>query len=277
MTIPAEAPNDRLVLGPRGVPVVPTTLDHAIDLVVAAAQSRGGTPVHLVNAYSVVCAHELPAVGDALVAGPLSFTDGMPLVWLARRLGVGRQITRVYGPDLFVGVVDRGRSVGLRHYLYGGSPATVQRLAAELRRRYPGVEIVGVESPPYRELSREETAEAQARIARSGAHVVWVGLGTPKQDLVTASWARPVGCTFVAVGAAFDFLAGDKRQAPQWVQQAGLEWLFRLATEPRRLAKRYLVGNVTFLRLARRRAHLVGVTRAGDVGSGSPLTPGAQR
>src|SRR5919107_5197275 len=131
MTNPVHAPDERLVLGPRGVPVVPTTLDHAIDLVVASARSGGGTPVHLVNAYSVVCAHELPAVGDALVAGPLSFPDGMPLVWLARRLGIGREVTRVYGPDLFIGVVDRGRAAGLRHYLYGGAPDTVERLAAE--------------------------------------------------------------------------------------------------------------------------------------------------
>lgn len=250
----------RLLLGPLGVPVVPTTLDRAADVVVAAAVARTPLPVHLVNAYSVVCAHERPEVGDVLCHGPLNLTDGMPLVWLARRRGAAPDITRVYGPDLFCEVVDRGRSAGLRHYLYGGDEQTVEELARALAARYPGSVVCGVESPPFRPLTDAETAAAQRRVLDSGADVVWVGLGTPKQDLVTAAWAGVVGCPVVAVGAAFDFLAGRKRQAPRVLQRAGLEWLFRLLTEPRRLAGRYLRGNLAYVRLVRARAELVGST-----------------
>ncbi len=247
---------DRLRLGPRRLPVLATTLDRAIDLLVASAQRRQGVAVHLVNAYSIVCAHQREDVGVALAAGRMSFSDGMPLVWLARRLGVSCQVTRVYGPDLFSGAVYRGRDAGLRHYLYGGSPDVVARLADALRTRFPGAQIVGVEAPPFRPLTCAEVTAAQERIRSSEAHVVWVGLGTPKQDLLSYEWAQECNAAFVCVGAAFDFLAGAKRQAPRILQRAGLEWLFRLVSEPRRLARRYLVGNLEFLSLVARHAHI---------------------
>lgn len=256
MTGPTATARRRMRLGPLGVPVDPMTLDEAAGVVVEAAAARTALPVHLVNAYTVVCAHERPDVAAALAEGPLNLTDGMPLVWLARRLGADPAVTRVYGPDLFCAVVDAGRAAGLRHYLYGGDEETVAALASALRTRFPGAVVCGSEAPPFRPLTETETASAQDRVRRSGADIVWVGLGTPKQDLVTAAWAPELGVPVVAVGAAFDFLAGRKRQAPRLLQRAGLEWLFRLVTEPRRLAGRYLKGNVTYLRLVRRRAEL---------------------
>jgi N-acetylglucosaminyldiphosphoundecaprenol N-acetyl-beta-D-mannosaminyltransferase len=121
-------------------------------------------------------------------------------------------------------------------------------LEAELCRRFPKAAIVGAVSPPFRALTEEETAEQTARIVDSKAQVVWVGLGTPKQDWESARLAVDIPAVFIAVGAAFDFVAGEKKQAPMWMQRNGLEWLFRLAVEPRRLWRRYLFGNARFLR-----------------------------
>jgi len=253
-TLAGDAVN-RLLVGPLSLPVRACTLDEATRAVVRQAATGSAAAVHLVNAFSVVCAHEQPAVGRALQAGHLSFTDGMPLVWLARRLGAG-SVTRVYGPDLLLDVIDKGRGVGLRHYFYGGTPDAVDGLVAALRERFPGVVIAGHESPPFRPLDQGETAAAQQRIRASRAHVVWVGLGTPKQDVLVHEWAPACEATLVAVGAAFDFIGGTKRQAPRWMRRSGFEWLFRLVIEPRRLAHRYLVGNVRFLRLALRKTRL---------------------
>jgi N-acetylglucosaminyldiphosphoundecaprenol N-acetyl-beta-D-mannosaminyltransferase len=121
-------------------------------------------------------------------------------------------------------------------------------LETELRRRFPNAQIVGAESPPFRTLTEQEIAEQEARLVESTAQVVWVGLGTPKQDWESARLAEEIPAVFLAVGAAFDFIAGEKRQAPLWMQRNGLEWLFRLAVEPRRLWRRYLFGNARFLR-----------------------------
>jgi N-acetylglucosaminyldiphosphoundecaprenol N-acetyl-beta-D-mannosaminyltransferase len=134
----------------------------------------------------------------------------------------------------------------LRHYLYGSTPEVIARLEANLRQRYPGVELVGVESGPFRALHQAEELELARRITDAGADVVWVGLGTPRQDLFVDRFRDLVPATFIAIGAAFDFHAGTKRQAPRVVQRAGFEWLFRLITEPKRLWKRYLIGNGRF-------------------------------
>jgi N-acetylglucosaminyldiphosphoundecaprenol N-acetyl-beta-D-mannosaminyltransferase len=211
----------------------------------------------LVNAYSLVCAHSSTDMADALAgSADINFMDGMPLVWLARALGAGSDVSRVYGPDLMLDVLDRGRLQGLRHFLYGGTPDTLKLLAERLERRFPGVQIVGAEAPPFRALADHEVEAAQDRIRVASPHVVWVGLGTPKQDLVCADWASACESVMIGVGAAFDFHAGVKPQAPRWLQRIGLEWLFRLCAEPRRLARRYLLGNVRFLWLAARRTEL---------------------
>jgi N-acetylglucosaminyldiphosphoundecaprenol N-acetyl-beta-D-mannosaminyltransferase len=246
--------------------VAATRLPDAGEAVMTRALCGPPAGVHLVNAYSLVCAHNNPDVAGALAGSvDVNFMDGMPLVWLARALGAGPHVSRVYGPDLMLDVLDRGRAHGLRHYLYGGTPDTLALLAERLGQRFPGVQIVGAEAPPFRALADDEVAAAQARIRAAAPHVVWVGLGTPKQDLVCTDWASACDAVMIGVGAAFDFHAGVKAQAPRWLRRIGLEWLFRLCAEPRRLARRYLLGNAHFLWLAARRTALHRPHVAGEV------------
>jgi N-acetylglucosaminyldiphosphoundecaprenol N-acetyl-beta-D-mannosaminyltransferase len=235
------------VLRTSGVRVDPFTLEAAAEAIITCGERRIPLAVHLVNAYTLSLAVQDPDFGAMLDRGCLNLPDGAPLVWFGRRAGLDDFRSRVYGPDLTVAVCDRGRSRGIRHYLYGASPEVVTRFAAQLRERFPGIEIVGVESPPFRALSDAEEQQLVHRIHASGADVVWVGLGTPKQDHFVDRFRDRLGLPLVAVGAAFDFLAGEKKMAPRWMQERGLEWLYRLLSEPRRLWKRYLVGNAVFL------------------------------
>lgn len=210
------------------------------------ARVGGPAAVHLANAYTLSLARRDPLLTAVLGRGDLNLPDGMPLVWIARRLGIDLA-DRAYGPDVMANVVDRGRERGVRHYLYGSSAAVVERLAQQLPLRWPGVEVVGAEPSVFRPLGTTEEAELVDRIERSAADVVWIGLGTPLQDHFVDRFRDRVAAPLVAVGAAFDFHAGTKRQAPRRIQRAGLEWAWRLACEPRRLARRYLVGNARFV------------------------------
>ena len=177
--------------------------------------------------------------------------DGMPLVWLARLNGLSA-VRRVYGPDLMLAASALSLRKGYRHFYYGGGDGVAERLASRMRRRFPGLRVVDTYTPPFRPLTPEEDDEVVARINASGADIVWVGLSTPKQERWMAGHVgRLRAPVLVGVGAAFDFHAGLKRQAPRWIQRAGLEWTFRMATEPRRLAMRYLKNNPSFvLRIA---------------------------
>jgi N-acetylglucosaminyldiphosphoundecaprenol N-acetyl-beta-D-mannosaminyltransferase len=180
-------------------------------------------------------------------AAGLVTPDGMPLVWLSRLAGQ-RHVTRVYGPDLMLACCARSVERGYTHYLYGGGPGVPELLAERLQARFTGLRIAGTYSPPFRALEPAEDAELVARINAARPDFVWVGLSTPKQE----RWMhehrdRLRAPVLVGVGAAFDFHAGLKRQAPRWLQRSGLEWGFRLATEPRRLWRRYLEAIPTFL------------------------------
>ncbi len=173
--------------------------------------------------------------------------DGMPLVWLSRWRGQ-RHVRRVYGPDLMLAVCERSLERGWRHFLFGGEEGVPELLAERLRARFPGLAVVGAWSPPFRPLTPEEEAQLSVRIAASGADIVWVGLSTPKQERwMSEHIGRLTAPVLVGVGAAFDFHAGRKRQAPRWMQGAGLEWFYRLLTEPRRLWRRYLINNPRFV------------------------------
>jgi N-acetylglucosaminyldiphosphoundecaprenol N-acetyl-beta-D-mannosaminyltransferase len=173
--------------------------------------------------------------------------DGMPLVWLSRWKG-RRHVRRVYGPDLMLAVCARSVERGWRHFLYGGAEGVPERLAERLQARFPGIAIVGTWSPPFRPLTPEEDAALVERIDATGADIVWVGLSTPKQERwMSEHVGRFRAPVLVGVGAAFDFHAGLKRQAPRWMQTRGLEWLFRMMTEPRRLWRRYAVNNPRFV------------------------------
>jgi N-acetylglucosaminyldiphosphoundecaprenol N-acetyl-beta-D-mannosaminyltransferase len=170
--------------------------------------------------------------------------DGMPLVWLSHRAG-HKRVGRVYGPDLVLALAARA---GLRHYFYGGGPGIAEKLARCLEGKYPGIRIAGAYSPPFRALEPREDEADVARIRAAAPHVVWVGLGTPKQEAWMASHVGRVGgCVLIGVGAAFDFHAGTVRQAPEWLRRRGFEWLFRLLVEPRRLSRRYGAAIPLFL------------------------------
>ncbi|MBW3650203.1 MAG: WecB/TagA/CpsF family glycosyltransferase [Actinobacteria bacterium] len=230
-----------------GVRVDALDLDGATDEVLRAAGAGRALRVHLCNAYTLSLAHRDPSLRHALNGGDLNLPDGTPLVWIGRRLGFAEMVRRVYGPDLMRTVIDRGRAQGVRHYLYGSTPAVLRRLAASLEKAYPGADIVAAESPPFRPLRPEEGDAVTERVRAAGADLVWVGLGTPKQDRFVAEFGPRLATTLVAVGAAFDFLAGTTPQAPRLLRDHGLEWAYRLVREPRRLWRRYLVGNVVFL------------------------------
>lgn len=243
MGTPAQS---RMRIGPADIDIV--ALEHAAELI-ARGEATGG--IHLCNAYTLALADENSALADVLGSDTANLPDGMPLVWWARRSG-HPHAERVYGPDLMERVLDIGRELGTRHYLYGSTPDVLAALETAIESRWPGALVVGVESPPFRELSDDELRMSIANISASRADVVWVGMGTPKQDFLVHRMSAMSGHTFVAIGAAFDFIAGTKRQAPRWMMRIGLEWLYRLLSEPRRLWNRYLVYNWRFVRLLAR-------------------------
>lgn len=175
--------------------------------------------------------------------------DGMPLVWLSWLTGRAH-VDRVYGPDLMLALCARSGERGYRHFFYGGNDGVAALLRDRLVARYPALKVVGIYTPPFRPLTPEEDEAVIERINASGADLVWVGLSTPKQERWMASHlGRLHAPAMIGVGAAFDFHAGLKPQAPRWLQRAGLEWLFRTACEPRRLAGRYVKNNPRFLAL----------------------------
>ena len=173
--------------------------------------------------------------------------DGMPLVWISRLKGF-RHVERVYGPDLMLACCERSVTTGYRHYFYGGGPGVPEQLAERLGARFPGLKVVGCLSPPFRAVTAEEDAAIVDQINRAAPDIVWVGLSTPKQEQwMFTHRSRLQAPVFIGVGAAFDFHAGLKPQAPGWMQRSGLEWLFRLWQEPRRLWRRYLRNNPLFV------------------------------
>jgi N-acetylglucosaminyldiphosphoundecaprenol N-acetyl-beta-D-mannosaminyltransferase len=171
------------------------------------------------------------------------------LQWVSALADHSPKLQQVRGPAFFEQAIDAGRAAGLRHYLLGSTVEVLEKLTQNLHDRYPGAEIVGAESPPFRPLSEAECREQDARILASGANIVWVGLGTPKQDFEARRLAQSIPVVALAIGAAFDFSAGTLNEAPKWMRAVGLEWAFRLIKEPRRLWRRYLIGNVRFIRV----------------------------
>lgn len=175
--------------------------------------------------------------------------DGMPLVWLSRLKG-SPQVSRVYGPDLLQAMCAVSARKGYRNYFYGGAEGVASQLAESLCKQFPGLQVVGTDSPPFRALTEEEDRAAVERVNAAHPDILWVGLGAPKQERWMAAHQEKVNAhVMIGVGAAFDFLSGAKKQAPKWMQRSGLEWLYRLASEPRRLWKRYLINNPWFVYL----------------------------
>jgi N-acetylglucosaminyldiphosphoundecaprenol N-acetyl-beta-D-mannosaminyltransferase len=245
----------------HGVDVAATNPHAAADELISRA--LGAAPpiaYRLVNSYTFALASRDDSYMEVLRSPGINLPDGGPLSTVLDRTS-NVECQQVRGPGLFEDCLDRGRERGLRHFFLGGSPEALDQLVSQVQLRFPGCEIAGAWSPPFRALTEEELEQQDRMIDRSGAHIVWVGLGTPKQDVEALRLVHSIGITTAAVGAAFDFTAGTKAVAPLWMQRTHLEWLFRLATEPRRLWKRYLFGNVQFMTLALQhtRRHKAGV------------------
>jgi N-acetylglucosaminyldiphosphoundecaprenol N-acetyl-beta-D-mannosaminyltransferase len=201
---------------------------------------------------------ELRAIHNA---SGLTVPDGMPLVWLAKRGGYPDTM-RVYGPDLMLAVCDASLSLGHRHFFYGGGDGVADLLADRLRARFPGLAVAGTYTPPFGELSDDEAAAIERTLNAAKADIVWVGLSTPKQERWMSRWRPRLDApVLIGVGAAFDFHAGLKPQAPPWMQRSGLEWLYRFAKEPKRLGPRYLKNNPAFV-AALAKERVVGRNRA---------------
>jgi len=239
-------PERRTILG---IGVDATSYEDATARVMEWARRGESRTVCLGVVASVMEARESARYKAALESADLVTPDGMPLVWMLRGLGA-RPVSRVYGPDLTIAVLEAAQAEGTSVGFYGSSEEVLDRLAANLRRRFPRLVVAFRRAPPFRPLSKEEDAEVVRAMKESGARILFVGLGGAKQDLWMAEHRGSVPAVMLGVGAAFDFLAGTKPQAPRWMQNAGLEWLFRLATEPRRLWRRYLRHNPRFALLA---------------------------
>lgn len=230
-----------------GVTINAARFDDVLYRVLKAPETGERLALHFATAHTVVEAQESTRLRSALDEG-LVQPDGMPLVWLGR--AAGRRVERVCGPDFMPALIEHGIRAKRSHFFYGGAPGVPETLVARLSERYPGLRVAGTLSPPFRDLAGPEEEAIIAQINAAEPDYVWVGLGTPKQDLwLAANRARLNAPVLLAVGAAFDFLAGRRRRAPRWMQRSGTEWIYRLATEPRRLGSRYTRVNARFLRL----------------------------
>jgi len=229
-----------------GTPISTTTYDEVLALLDRRARDRA-VVVAVCNVHSVMTARRDAQLARALRTATIATPDGVPLVWALRAMGHRRQ-TRVYGPDLMRAALPYGVERGWRHYLYGGTPERLERLRSEVERIAPGAQIVGSHAPPFRPLTPAEEQREIEDIRNSQADLVWVGIGMPKQEKWMESVrARLPGVALLGVGAAFDLLSGTVPQAPAWMQRVGLEWLYRLRQEPRRLWRRYLINNPMYL------------------------------
>ena len=230
-----------------GVGISAISLTEAIQQIATWIEERSRHYVNVCTVHTVMECFRNQILRNIVNKSGMVTPDGMPLVWLCRyhRYNV---VTRVYGPDLMLAFCEYSVPRGYRHFFYGGESGIPQKLVKELERRYPGLQVAGTYSPPLRAVGEMEEPTVIESINSTNPDVVWVGLGTPKQDFWVAQH-RPLLNTpiLVAVGAAFDFLTGMVPQAPAWMQRNGLEWLFRLICEPRRLAHRYLVYNPLFI------------------------------
>jgi N-acetylglucosaminyldiphosphoundecaprenol N-acetyl-beta-D-mannosaminyltransferase len=223
------------------------TIEGAAEAVIDRALSGEGGYACLTGVHGITTARRDTAHYDALTGAWMNFPDGMPVAW-RQWMGGARPAGRVGGPDLMPKVIELGQGRKVRHYLLGSTDEVLDRLTRALDGRYPKAIVAGTYSPPFRALSPDEEDEMVQLVRTARPHIVWVGLGAPKQDLWMARHAPlldPALC--MGVGAAFDFISGTKPRAPSWMRSAGLEWVHRVSKEPRRLAPRYLQSNSRFV------------------------------
>jgi N-acetylglucosaminyldiphosphoundecaprenol N-acetyl-beta-D-mannosaminyltransferase len=253
------APRKKIVVG---VGISATDYNEVLDIIDGWIVSRrawardpqercapSGRYICVTSVHGVISSVLDPAIRQVINNADIVTPDGMPLVWALRSFGVRGQ-TRVYGPNLMLAACRRAAELGHRIFLYGGHGETLDLLERNLLAQFPGLQIAGRYSPPFRPLTAEESTDVRRMITDCQADVIFVGLSTPKQEQWMAQYRELLpGVVLVGVGAAFNFHAGTVKQAPSWMQRKGLEWLFRLFAEPQRLWKRYLLVTPLFLPL----------------------------
>jgi exopolysaccharide biosynthesis WecB/TagA/CpsF family protein len=224
-----------------------TDYDEATAAILQAAAQRTPGVVSCHAVHALVTASGDPSLRDKVNTFDMVTADGQPVRWALNLLHGTRLADRTYGPELMLRLCRGAAEAGIPVYLYGGTPDVAERIRANLSRLFPKLIIAGCEAPPFRPLSPEEDRAVVERMNQSGAGMVFIGLGCPKQDLFAYAHRDSIRAVQVCVGAAFDFHAGVKKMAPGWMQRRGLEWLYRLSQEPGRLWRRYLVTNSLFL------------------------------
>lgn len=238
-----------------GVGVDVVDLPECLRIVGEWITARRPAYICLAPAHNLMACRADPKLRQVFNRATLVVPDGMGTVWFLRLLG--HKAGRVYGPDLMLAACRRGLESGWRHFFLGGTSQVADMLVSRLKADFPALQVAGVLSPPFRELSKNEKDAMVDQINMAWSDIVWVGLGSPKQEFWMAEFRQRLQApVLIGVGAAFDFLSGAKPQAPKWIQRMGLEWLFRLVTEPRRLWRRY-AGYPLFVALAA--AQLVGL------------------
>jgi len=206
--------------------------------------------IHFCNAYTLSLAARSAELATALNGATLNLPDGNPVVWVGQLKGAKDLAGRMAGPDFMKRVIDHGQILGLRHFFYGSQPEVLAGLVAAIHRLCPDAIVAGVESPTTATLTVAQEEALVLRLRSCAPDIVWIALGTPAQDLFTETYLLEIPATFVAVGAAFDFISGSKRRAPRWLQSIAGEWLFRLVQEPKRLWRRYLIDSMLFFYFA---------------------------
>jgi N-acetylglucosaminyldiphosphoundecaprenol N-acetyl-beta-D-mannosaminyltransferase len=241
-----------------GVPVSATSMEQALDRVEGWIRARDPHYVTFTGVHGVMECQADPELARIHRGAGMVAPDGMPMVWASKLAGV-KDTTRVYGPDFLLAMAERAAREGYTSFFYGGNEGVADELAASLAERFPGFRCVGTYCPPFRPLTDDEVGEVVELVRAAEPDMVWVGLSTPKQERWMAQFVDKLdGPVLLGVGAAFDIHSGNLSQAPLWMQRNGLEWLYRLGVEPKRLWKRYLVNNPRFVaKVARRRPRLL--------------------
>lgn len=230
-----------------GVGISALNLQSALGEIAGAIRARRKGYICVTGVHGVMEAQSNEDFRRILNNAFLCTPDGMPMVWVGRASGQS-QMSRVYGPDLMLDICAWSESNPCRHFFFGGAPGVAEVLCEKLRARFPKMEVVGTYTPPFRALNAREEDELLEKVRAARPDIFWVGLSTPKQEKFMAEYLPKLDTTLmVGVGAAFDFLSGRVRQAPRWMQRSGLEWFYRLCSEPRRLAGRYFKNNPIFV------------------------------
>ncbi len=236
-----------------GVNVSSTTYEDALNQIIYAANNDIPAIISHLPVHGLIMTNNDPSFKTMINSFNIVAPDGQPVRWALNLLHGIKLTDRVYGPEMMLRLCHRAAEMGIGVYLYGSYQQVVEKLRSKLIEQYPLLQVVGFESPPFRPLTVEEDKAVVDRINNSGASLVFLGLGCPKQEVFAYEHQQRIKAVQICVGAAFDFHSGEKKMAPMWMQRNGLEWLFRMVQEPRRLWRRYLLTNSVFLFLLTKR------------------------